>query len=59
MSYNQGTENPNAVLTDRVVRYVRRLRARGVSLGKIALEVGVSKAAVQQICDGTTWRRKR
>ena len=53
---NRGEKNCLARLNDEKVREIRRLRSEGLSLRKIAEVVMTSAAAVQLVCNGTTWK---
>ena len=59
-----GESHPRAKLTDHEVDLVLALRDDGLSLGRIARIMEVSKSCVQHICDGSkrshvvvSWRR--
>lgn len=52
-----GESNPRARLTEAEVLQVRRLRAEGLSMRRIALRVGCSLTNVSVICRGKTWSR--
>lgn len=59
---HRGSSNPNASLTERLVREVVRLHGLGFGYQRIADHLDVSKSCVQKVLTGRTWRhvtRKR
>jgi hypothetical protein len=50
-----GEQHPHAVLTEVVVREIRRLRVEGYSLGQIADSVGISRGYVSKIVNRQAW----
>lgn len=57
-----GEENPSkgeghyrATMSEKDVRLIRQLRQQGLSFGKIAKEIGVSRGAVAKVLSGHTW----
>lgn len=59
MRNHRGQKNPNAVLTPRLVREMRRYHRAGFGYGWIARWLGVSKSCVQAVLTGRTWRSER
>jgi len=53
---NVGERHPRAKLTVEQVREIRRLRAQGWTLRRLAAEFGVSDHAVRAILDSRTWK---
>lgn len=49
-----GESHPRAVLSDHDVDLVLQLRDEGLSLGRIAKAMEVSKGCVQHVCSGKT-----
>ena len=52
----RGTRNPNAKMTDNVVRAIRLLRAEGYQLRPLAAFLGMSVEAVEIAANGRGWR---
>lgn len=53
---NVGERHPRAKLTAEQVRAIRRLRAEGWTLRRLAAEFGVSDHSVHAIVDRRTWK---
>lgn len=53
-SYNRGTSNPKAKLTEDQVRYIRRLAGAG-SYKEIAQQAGVPKSVAYKVITGRAW----
>lgn len=51
-----GIANPNAKLNEDAVRELRKMRANGVAVAKIAKRFGVSSTLVSQILRGIGWK---
>lgn len=54
-----GDSVPNAKLNPDQVREIRKLRAEGMYIYKIAEKFGVSYSATKQLLDGRAWRHVR
>ena len=52
----KGEKHHSAVLTNEIVRKARAMREAGMSGGKIAKELSVSRSAIDQMLSGKTWR---
>jgi hypothetical protein len=55
MTSRRGSRNPNAALTPRLVREVRRMHANGFGYGFIATWFSVTKSCIQKIITNRTW----
>jgi hypothetical protein len=53
---SRGERHPNAVLTEANVIAARRARRAGVSLARIAAELGLPKSTVRSAVNGRSWR---
>ncbi len=53
--FGRGEKNIAAVLTPEKVRELRRLRAEGMSYGKLAIRYGISKHHAARICARRQW----
>lgn len=51
----RGTESPQSKLTDEQVLEIRRRRANGDSVVKLAVAFGVNPSNISHICTGRTW----
>jgi hypothetical protein len=51
----RGVKHSNAVLTEELVREIRRLHAEGNGYGRIARAVGIAPAHVQRIVKRVAW----
>lgn len=51
----RGEEHSNAVLTEELVREIRRLHSKGNGYGRIARAVGISRAQVQRVVKRVAW----
>jgi IS30 family transposase len=52
----RGEQNGAAVLTEELVREIRRRHASGVSAYRMAREYGVAKGTVQFVIQRVTWK---
>lgn len=55
----RGEAHPKAVLTDDLVRRIRREYGGGRAVHAIAIDLGVSWRTVRRVLDGTTWKHVR
>lgn len=55
-THDQGERSANAKLTEKAVLEVRRLWARGESLGVLAARFNVNMGTLRDACVGETWR---
>lgn len=53
----KGSKNPNAVLTQNLVREIRRLNDLGFGYTWLSRWLGVTKSCVQKVCNGSTWKK--
>jgi hypothetical protein len=51
-----GARNPNAKLTDAMVREIRRQRAAGASFRELWVAFGITKGTVSSVINRRTWR---
>lgn len=51
-----GSQNPNAILTEKDVREIRRKRSAGVSLDELVNEFGLSKTNICAIAKRRSWK---
>lgn len=54
-----GESNPNAKLTEKEVREIRRLRKQGITLKEVAAKFGVTFGLVSAIARGRAWKHVR
>ncbi len=52
----RGEDSPNAKLTSKKVKSIRRWREAGMSLRKIAKKVNISHVQVSRVLNGISWR---
>lgn len=56
MSFQRGTEHPEAKLNEDIVRWVRRMRAQGVRENELAALLNVDDATIGSVVHRRNWK---